>query len=381
MSEYQYYEFLAVDRPLDDKQIDQVRKYSSRAEITATRFVNEYHWGDFRGDVRDFLRRFYDLFVYVANWGTHEFAFRAPAELIDLKAVSPYECDEGFGIHAAGSHVFFHLCSESEDGDDWGDGGGWMASLAPLREEVLSGDLRPLYLGWLAAADVCGFGDDEVEPPVPPGLGSLSAAQRSLADFIRLDDALLTVAARTSPPIAAGADGVAEWIASLPEAEKNDLLTRLCEGQGSHTGVSLRRRFQALSAASAKQPAGQARRSVGELLSTARALVEAREQEEARCRAEERLREEAKAAKARSDYLAKLAQRQPAVWKQIEALVATKQPKKYDEAVGLLRDLKDIAAQSGSREAFRLSLAELRSRHEKKSSFLDRVTAAGLTAG
>nr|WP_261554617.1 hypothetical protein [Frankia tisae] len=53
MSEYQYYEFLAVDRPLDDQEQAEVRALSTRARITATRFTNEYHWGDFRGDPRN----------------------------------------------------------------------------------------------------------------------------------------------------------------------------------------------------------------------------------------------------------------------------------------------------------------------------------------
>jgi len=48
MSEYQYYEFLAVDRPLDHRQQAEVRSLSTRASITATSFVNEYHWGNFR---------------------------------------------------------------------------------------------------------------------------------------------------------------------------------------------------------------------------------------------------------------------------------------------------------------------------------------------
>jgi hypothetical protein len=52
MSEYQYYEFLAVDRPLDERQQDEVRALSTRARITATSFINEYHWGNFGGDPR-----------------------------------------------------------------------------------------------------------------------------------------------------------------------------------------------------------------------------------------------------------------------------------------------------------------------------------------
>jgi hypothetical protein len=45
VSDYQYYEFLALDRPLTSKQREELRQLSTRAEITATRFTNEYHWG------------------------------------------------------------------------------------------------------------------------------------------------------------------------------------------------------------------------------------------------------------------------------------------------------------------------------------------------
>lgn len=50
MSEYQYYEFQAIHRPLTNKEIRVLRSYSSRARITPTRFVNEYEWGSFKGD-------------------------------------------------------------------------------------------------------------------------------------------------------------------------------------------------------------------------------------------------------------------------------------------------------------------------------------------
>ncbi len=42
MSEYQYYEFQAIDRPLTDEEQKTLRRYSGRAMITATRFVNSY---------------------------------------------------------------------------------------------------------------------------------------------------------------------------------------------------------------------------------------------------------------------------------------------------------------------------------------------------
>ena len=45
MSEYQYYEFQAIDRPLDAAEQAALRALSTRARITATGFVNHYEWG------------------------------------------------------------------------------------------------------------------------------------------------------------------------------------------------------------------------------------------------------------------------------------------------------------------------------------------------
>ena len=48
MSEYQYYEFLAMDHPLTDRTMRQLRSISSRAEITSTRFCRAGIGGDRR---------------------------------------------------------------------------------------------------------------------------------------------------------------------------------------------------------------------------------------------------------------------------------------------------------------------------------------------
>ena len=90
MSEYQYYEFLAIDRPLDARQQQELRALSTRARITATRFVNTYHWGDFKGDPRLLMSQYFDAFLYLANWGTRQLMLRLPASLLDVEAASRY---------------------------------------------------------------------------------------------------------------------------------------------------------------------------------------------------------------------------------------------------------------------------------------------------
>jgi hypothetical protein len=41
MSEYQYYEFLAIDRPLKEDEMAELRALSTRATITAVSLTNE----------------------------------------------------------------------------------------------------------------------------------------------------------------------------------------------------------------------------------------------------------------------------------------------------------------------------------------------------
>jgi hypothetical protein len=60
MSEYQYYEFVAIDEPLTPKQMAELRSRSSRASITSTSFINVYQWGDLKGDPIDWMRRYFD---------------------------------------------------------------------------------------------------------------------------------------------------------------------------------------------------------------------------------------------------------------------------------------------------------------------------------
>jgi len=69
VSEYQYYEFLAVDRPLTEREMQELRAVSSRAVITPTRFTNHYEWGNFKGDPRAWMERYFDAFLY---FGTDE---------------------------------------------------------------------------------------------------------------------------------------------------------------------------------------------------------------------------------------------------------------------------------------------------------------------
>ena len=84
MSEYQCYEFLAIDTPLSPKQQGELRDISTRAEISSTRFWNEYQWGDLKADPGKLLLKYFDVHHYFANWGSRVLMVRLPAAQVDL---------------------------------------------------------------------------------------------------------------------------------------------------------------------------------------------------------------------------------------------------------------------------------------------------------
>jgi hypothetical protein len=90
MSEYQYVAFRAIDGPVSDKDLDFMRRQSSRAEITPWSFENEYHYGDFHGDELEMLRRGYDLHLHYANFGTRKLLIRLPHGLPNFEAAKGY---------------------------------------------------------------------------------------------------------------------------------------------------------------------------------------------------------------------------------------------------------------------------------------------------
>jgi len=57
--------------------------------------------------------------------------------------------------------------------------------------------------------------------------------------------------------------------------------------------------------------------------------------------------------------------------------VATRRPRDYDEAVGLLRDLRALAGESGGLEEFGNRFAELVREHQRKYSLMQRLREAG----
>jgi len=384
MSEYQYYEFRAVDRDLTGREMDRLRSMSTRAEITPTSFTNFYTFGDFKGDPRHMMETYFDAFVYVANWGTRELMLRLPRQLLDRKAAGQYCAGETLALRAKGKHVVLEFTFQTEDKVDWDDGTGWIDRLIPLRDELSGGDLRALYLGWLLAVQSRELDEEVLEPPPPPGLAKLSRALEALTEFLRIDEDLIAAAAEQSSadaPAGPTREELAGWIGKLPKGEKDALLLRLAEGKGKEARSELLGRFRQAAAKSRRAGRAGAKaslRTVRHLLATGEVCRQERIDREARRAAARKKRKGRKLLAARQEVLDFLAGRAEESWKQIEKLVQGKSPAKYEQAVSRLRDLRDALAQAGRRKEFDTRFDRFHQRHARKPSFLRRLAEAGL---
>jgi hypothetical protein len=295
MIEYLYYEFRTIDRPLTETDIDALGAISTRAEITSTSFTNHYEWGDLKADPLKLLEKYFDAFVYVANWGTRRFCLRLPKAWIDYEKVERMLPGDSVWAQRTAKHVIVGFEISELEPDDLDDGTTWMGALISLRSDLLRGDLRCLYLGWLLCAQNGELDEGQFEPSVPGGLGQLTAPLRSLIDFLCIDEDLVQAAAVTSASLSSGPghSELAAWIRSLAESEKNNLLVMAALESGEHWKSQLLHRFyqenQPLPPpAIASQP-----RTVGDLLSAAEIIANERAQKLAAERAIEIARRKA----------------------------------------------------------------------------------------
>ena len=383
MSEYQYYEFQAIDNPLSDKDIEVLRNLSTRAQISSTSFINEYNWGDFKGDPLKLVEKYFDAFLYVTNWGIHQLMLRIPKKLINLDLAKQYCIGDRAVIYERRDHLIFEFTSETDD-YEWEEGEGYLSSLITIRSDLIHGDYRCLYLAWLYSIQMNEIEEveEEFEPPVPPGLKKLSAPLESFVDFMRIDNDLIAVSAAASVSknkTLTDDKKLKSWIKKLPSNEKDEIVFRLINENDPHLGNELQQKFQnELSDKHTKKTDANEPRRIVDLLEKTEAFSKERQQLIAEQKAKEKAHREREAAIEREKYLNDLDSQQDDIWKKIDSLILTKKPKDYDEAVKLLVDLRDLGKKNKATGEFKARLLEIRNKNYRKPSLISRIDSAGL---
>lgn len=359
MSEYQYIGFRAAEKPVSDKDLEYMRKQSSRAEITPWSFDNEYHYGDFGGDALNMLRRGYDIHLHYANFGIRTLLIRLPHNLPNTPGASPYFAEDGLQFdkdkQGQGGILSISPYHDAGDQEELWDVHEILDRLVPLRAEILEGDLRPLYLAHLAImSDAEHDPEEATEGPVPAGLGKLTAPQRALAQLYDLSDSLIAAAAEGNsgrPVQEQTSRQYAGWLQSLSQETKDAWLQDWLADAHSSARSDMLEEFHK-SRPKAAWPTVPRARTIAELETAAEVL-----HQKAVRKADE------EAAQQRAKRLAGMVDDPAPTLRETERLVKLRSRDSYIEIATLLKDLREALA--GTKQS---RLAEQQAQKLKKAN-------------
>ncbi len=373
MSEYQRYEFMTIDRPLTRAQLDAVNALSSHIEASSTHALVEYRWGNFKHNSIKVLYEFFDGFLYWANWGSPRLALRFPHGTLPADLIDGYDLDDfvTFTQHSDYDILDIHF-GEMEAPDEWTEYE--LGSLIALRDELMDGDPRALYIVWLASQHMRGSDDEEEDeesnvPPVPPAFGTLTAAQQALAELLQIPQVLLIATARhSSAAMSSTNDDVAAWVKLLPPDRHNDYLIRSARNEPGLSRL-LVRELRELSRDKTRETP-----STGEHVTYAKLLAESKA---IKAQLEREKREQEQLAHKR--HLQEIHDHQDDYWHQVDQAVMRGSGTGYDEAVRVLIELREVANQFKETEVFRERFRTWVQSHLRRPAFVKRLQAHKFT--
>jgi hypothetical protein len=388
MSEFQFYDFRCVDKPLTENERREVNSWSSRSNATSHRATFTYAYGDFRKKPLDCVASYFDAMFYTANWGTRHLIFRFPKKMVDYKALAAFNIDasaatgheSGISISSRGEYALlqFEFCEDDysgwiEEDDDT------LSALLPLREDILQGDYRSLFVFWLNMANRLSldtmededFDEEDEEdrtftvPPIPSNLKKITPALKEFIDLYELDTDLIAAAATFSVEPPKSTPFLLDIVLKkLTDKEKNEWLSRLLEGE-----MRLDKTFKKhLDSLQPKQEQGPRKTvsfsAITDLLGSKKA---------------ERLENEAiDRANAHIKRMNELSKKEADLWKTVYFNLDRKTGSAYDIAADALKDLYDVAVFFEKKATFLEKLYDVEERYGRSKTLMERLKKKGL---
>ena len=385
MSEFQLYHFRSIDRPLTEAERKEIGSWSSRTHPTATSATFTFSYRDFPKDEEMVVEKYFDAMLYASSWGNKRLLFRLPKALADANALAAYAfdgkwSDDYIRLTERKTCYLLDIYFQNEEGGTWLEEDSYdLDDLTPLREDILAGDYRALYLIWMQFALGFRLGLNEAEeedlddaaampnqapPPVPANLIRLTPALQAFIDFFEINSDLVAAAQSISPNAKTVTPDFSLLIAGLPETEKNDWLLRLANGE-PRLDKSFQKQLHTL--VPGKKPASTASPS----LVAMKALIHDKEKE--------RQAQEADAARlAHIEKMKQLAREEAALWKSIDLNLLKATGSSYDKAAATLKDLQDLAIYQDKVPSFKAKMRALREQYARKKALIGRFDGEGL---
>jgi hypothetical protein len=374
MSEYQHYAFRAIDKPLSESEKKEIGTWSSRTNPSNNGASFTYHYGDFPKDVMKVVANYFDAFFYISNWGTTRLVFKFPSNLIDVRQLKQYCIMDGLDIIEKPEFVLLDICIEDQEGGGrWiEEDEDWLTSLESLRNDILSGDYRCLYLIWLKVCteDVLSEWrnvDPECrEPKVPDNLNSLSGTLKDFAEIFEIDKDAIAAASQNSIFNSAKRKvNHADRLDLLTDAEKDQFLVRLIQKEPL-LSIKLKKRLMEFDDQRDKEVV-ETGRTVAAIVSEIQALKEKRKLEKARKKEEQRLAK-----------LEKLEKQEVSLWNEVDLLIKEKKTNSYDEAIKILKELKVLAIHKKRQGDFKAKVQTIQQKYSRLSALQGRIESCNL---
>lgn len=384
MSEYQYVEFRAVDRPLDDEQLEFAEQQSSHADVSRWGLTVEYNYASFRGDVDGLLRGGFDIYLAYTSYGERTIKLRLPSGLpFNDQTLNHYLDDERLvwkqdqkGTAGILSLEPFHEVL------DWdGDFDRYLQAATRIRELLMQGDLRALYVLWLCAADDENLDPEVViEPPVPHGLADLPSECAELLPFFGLDQLLVQAAAEglaEGPKLSTFESLANEFLDTLSVEQTRKILCRLITEEANGVKAALMAKIRD-SLSISDWPCADKNRSMQELHDSCNVLIEHHNAKIAKQTAAKAVRDAKKAEKERQARMQEVV-KSPKTWlAKADKLVADRGTDNYQAAADILADLSEVIGDSDGRKMVRAHAAHLAKKHSTLTILKSSLRKRGL---
>lgn len=336
------------------------------------RWQNTYNYGDFHGSEEKLLK-YYDAYFYIANWGTMLLGLAFPNGCLNPDLLPPYlrggkRYENSLSVTRVDDRCIVWWSRNDDEGWGWTEGEGIINELVGIREEIMCGDYRALFLGWLADFDPeewLDSGNTKAKiPPIPSNLGTLSASLSALIEQFPVDSDALAVAVALSQSVSAERTPIATVIDNLSESEMRALLQRVGQGDGAKVMSELNR----LTYPTAEKSTIP-RMTCTEFAVRALKVREERLKKEAAAAEAERKRKEEE----RRQHLASVRRRANIIWASLDPLMDQKIASAYDEVAAQLRDLRDAYKQSQETDSFQKRLETFSKRYARRPAMIRRI--------
>jgi hypothetical protein len=386
MSEYQFLAFRAVDRPLDDRQLEFAEQQSSRAEVSRWEMSVEYHYSDFRGDVDELLRRGFDVFLHYANFGIHQIRMRLPQGLpLPNKLWKQFIDGErlSWTPDKKGKAGILRLSPFIEPGDIeqmWGFDS-YLDALVGLRERLVMGDPRPLYVMWLCAS-VDGYLDpgETGSPNLPAGLSDMTQHASQLLEFYGLDPLLLIAAgeqAEPAPDTASLSQQLNRWMKRISQTRAKELLSRFLADDPTAVKAELMAEIRDAQNAPT-WPLSPSKRSLDELVNRTEELRSIENEKAAKKAAAAARRQAAKAERERQARMKEMVTA-PKQWlRKADELADARGTSNYEAAADILADLQEAIGGAEGKKITRKHAAHLAQKHPTLNRLKSSLRKRGL---